>query len=73
MAYFRIEAHAVQGEGVTPEDEVAGTEGAGVTGRPNLVATFPPHIRLRVDQEIPIAVDVAGLHFFDPETGAPLR
>ena len=73
MAYFRVEAKAVQSEGVMPEDEVAGTEGTGVTGRPNLVASFPPHIRLRVDQDVPIAVDVASLHFFDPETGAPLR
>jgi len=73
MAYFRVEAKAVQSEGVMPEDEVAGTEGGAVTGRPNLVASFPPHIRLRVDQDVPIAVDVASLHFFDPETGAPLR
>jgi ABC-type sugar transport system ATPase subunit len=73
MAYFRIEAQAVQSEAVTPEDEVAGTEGSGVTGRPNLVASFPPHIRLRVGQEVPVAVNVAALHFFDPETGAPLR
>jgi multiple sugar transport system ATP-binding protein len=74
MAYFRVEAKAVQSEGVTPEDEVAGTEGtSAVTGRPNLVASFPPHIRLRLDQDVPIAVDVASLHFFDPETGAPLR
>ncbi len=73
MAYFRIEAHAVESEGVAPEDEVAASAGGEVTGRPNLVATFPPHIHLRVGQEIPIAVDVKGLHFFDPETGAPLR
>jgi multiple sugar transport system ATP-binding protein len=74
MAYFRVEAKAVVSEGVMPEDEVIGTEGVSeVTGRPNLVASFPPHIHLRVDQDVPIAVDVAGLHFFDPETGAPLR
>ncbi len=73
MAYFRVDAKAVQSEGVAPEDEVAGTEGGEVTGRPNFVASFPPHIHLRVDQEVPIAVDVASMHFFDPETGAPLR
>ena len=74
MAYFRVEAKAVLSEGAMPEDEVIGTEASSeVTGRPNLVASFPPHIHLRVDQDVPIAVDVASLHFFDPETGAPLR
>ena len=74
MAYFRIDAIAVQSEAAAPENEVIGTEAVSeVTGRPNLVASFPPHIHLRVTQDVPIAVDVAGLHFFDPETGAPLR
>ena len=73
MAYFHVEARAVQSEGVTPEDEVVATEGVGVTGAPNLVASFPPHVILRVGRDVAIAVDVSGLHFFDPETGVPLR
>jgi hypothetical protein len=28
---------------------------------------------LRLDEEVPVAVDVGGLHFFDEATGAPLR
>ncbi|MGZ4379902.1 MAG: ABC transporter ATP-binding protein [Gaiellaceae bacterium] len=73
MAYFHVDARAVQSEGVTPEDAVVDTEGAGVTGAPNLVASFPPHVALKVGQDVALAVDVSGLHVFDPETGAPLR
>jgi len=73
MAYFHVDARAVQSEGVTPEDAVVDTEGAGVTGAPNLVASFPPHVALKVGEDVALAVDVSGLHVFDPETGAPLR
>jgi multiple sugar transport system ATP-binding protein len=73
MAYFHVEADAVR----TP-----GTHGAGVEeqaepeegiARPNLVAAFPPRIDLRLDDTVPIAVDIETLHFFDEETGAALR
>jgi multiple sugar transport system ATP-binding protein len=76
VAYFRIDApriRAVGFVGVLDADE--DEEGAqGVTAsRPNLVAAFPPHVRLELDREMPVAVDLAQAHFFDRDTGAPLR
>jgi hypothetical protein len=44
-----------------------------IGSRPNLVAEFPPHVQLRLTDEVPIAVDVSKLHFFDEGTGEPLR
>ena len=43
--------------------------------RPNLVATFSAReaLGLRVDEDVPVAFDVAHVHLFDAETGAPLR
>ena len=40
---------------------------------PNLVADFPSHVQLRLTDEISVAVDVAKLHFFDGDSGEPLR
>ena len=39
------------------------------------VASFPAAdaFGLRVEQEVPIAVDVANVHLFDRESGEPLR
>jgi multiple sugar transport system ATP-binding protein len=71
MVYLAIDATRVRPEG-TDEEEVSG--GGGVAGsRPNLIAHFPPRIELRIAETIPIALDTAGLHFFDRETGAALR
>ena len=36
-----------------------------VGSRPNLVASFPPHVQLQLGDEVPIAVDTKNLHFFD--------
>ena len=58
------------------EEDDRGEEGEGVTAaRPNLVASFPPERRSSSSSttDVPLAVDVAKLHFFDAETGAPLR
>ncbi|HSL63815.1 MAG TPA: sn-glycerol-3-phosphate ABC transporter ATP-binding protein UgpC [Gaiellaceae bacterium] len=77
VAYFRIDApriRAVGFEGVLDADEEEEEAAEGVTAsRPNLVAAFPPHVKLELDREMPVAVDVAHAHFFDRETGAPLR
>ena len=72
MAYFRIDAEEIRPLGA---DEVPTTEGAesAVVARPNLIAHFPPRIDLRIADTIPVALDTAGLHFFDRETGAALR
>jgi len=44
-----------------------------VGSRPNLVASFPPHVHLKLGDEVPVAVETKNLHFFDEATGAPLR
>jgi multiple sugar transport system ATP-binding protein len=73
MVYFRIEAPVVRPAGADEEEDVE-PAGEGVTAtRPNLVAAFPPDVRLTLGERVPLAVDVDKLHFFDRETGAPLR
>jgi multiple sugar transport system ATP-binding protein len=71
MAYLRIDAKQVRPVGVDVEDRPGDDEGvAGI--RPNLIAHFPPRLDLRIAETIPVAVDTAGMHFFDKETGAAL-
>jgi multiple sugar transport system ATP-binding protein len=72
MAYLRIDATSVRPMGAD-ELEAPGAEEGVVTTRPNLIAHFPPRLDLRLGDTIPVAVDTAGLHFFDRETGAALR
>ena len=50
-----------------------GTAETVVGARPNLVASFPPHVQLSLGDEVPVAVDTKNLHFFDEASGAPLR
>ncbi len=74
MAYFHVDARAIKAEAVDEEDLLASEGGSTVVGsRPNLVASFPPHVQLKLGDEVPIAVDTKNLHFFDEATGAPLR
>ncbi len=79
MAYLKIDATRVRPAGADETEEVeeepeAPSDEVGVaTTRPNLLAHFPPRLDLRIAETIPVAVDTAGLHFFDPETGAALR
>jgi multiple sugar transport system ATP-binding protein len=73
MVYLHIDANAVR-EGQHADQDIIEEAGAGVGGvRPNLVADFPSHVQLRLTDEIPVAVDVAKLHFFDGDSGEPLR
>jgi multiple sugar transport system ATP-binding protein len=73
MVYFKIDAFAIR-EGQHEEVAEAPTSAEGiVAARPNLVAEFPAHTLLRLTEQVPVAVDVARMHFFDGETGAPLR
>ncbi len=75
MAYFRVDARHIKSEAAEEEDTLAsgGTPEAVVGSRPNLVASFPPHVHLTLTDEVPIAVDTKNLHFFDEASGAPLR
>jgi multiple sugar transport system ATP-binding protein len=70
MTYFRVDADVVRPVGAE-ELEEEGDEGV-AAARPNLIAQFPPRLDLRLGETLPIAVDTAGLHFFDKETGAAL-
>jgi multiple sugar transport system ATP-binding protein len=75
IVYFHIDAFAVR-EGQHEDEEVEVVEGGGegvVASRPNLVAEFPAHVQLRLTETVPVAVDVAKMHFFDAESGEPLR
>ncbi len=76
MAYFKVDARQIRSEATVVDETLA--EGAEheesvVGSRPNLVASFPPHIQLHLGDAVPIAVDTRNLHFFDEASGAPLR
>ena len=74
MAYFRVAARHIKAEAADEEEVLASDDAATVVGsRPNLVASFPPHVQLRLGDEVPVAVDTKNLHFFDEASGAPLR
>jgi multiple sugar transport system ATP-binding protein len=73
IVYFKIDAFAIR-EGQHEElDEVPASDEGVVASRPNLVAQFPAGVMLRLLEQVPVAVDVARMHFFDGETGEPLR
>jgi multiple sugar transport system ATP-binding protein len=75
IAYFRLNAMAIRPEGVDEETDDQ-MEAQGVSAaRPNLVASVPADsaYSLRLDTDVPIAVDAAKLHAFDLATGEPLR
>jgi multiple sugar transport system ATP-binding protein len=74
MAYFHVDARQIKAEAVAEEAELESTDEASVVGtRPNLVASFPPHVQLTLGDDVPISVDTRNLHFFDEGSGAPLR
>ena len=63
-------------DAVDVDEELEEPDAEGVTAaRPNLVATFAARdaLGLRVADEMPVGVDVANVHVFDAESGAPLR
>ena len=76
MAYFKVDNYTIGSEAVTVDETLAAAdanEGSVIGSRPNLVAEFPPHVQLRLTDDVPIAVDISKLHFFDEATGEPLR
>jgi multiple sugar transport system ATP-binding protein len=56
---------------VTVSDAFDGEEDAGLESR--LTARLPPDLRVQVGDRLRLAVDMARLHVFDPETGLALR
>ena len=74
MAYFKVDARGLKSEAVEEEEALESDSEETVVGaRPNLVASFPPHVQLQLGADVPVAVDTRNLHFFDEATGAPLR
>jgi multiple sugar transport system ATP-binding protein len=74
MVYLRTDATPVRPAAHDEDDAVVnGSSGEAVVARPNLIAHFPPRIKLEIAETIPVAIDTAGLHFFDKETGEALR
>jgi multiple sugar transport system ATP-binding protein len=74
MVYFRVDANVIrEGQEEDTVEEVSETSEGVVASRPNLVAQFPAHVQLQIHDHIPVAVEVARMHFFDEETGEPLR
>ena len=76
MAYFKVDARQIKSEAHAVDEslaEAAEHEESVVGSRPNLVASFPPHVQLRLGDEVGVAVDTRNLHFFDEASGAPLR
>jgi multiple sugar transport system ATP-binding protein len=74
MAYFKVNARQFKAESSAAEDELENEDATSVVGsRPNLVASFPPHVQLKLGDRVQIAVDAKNLHFFDEGSGAPLR
>jgi multiple sugar transport system ATP-binding protein len=74
MAYFKVDARQIKSE-VAEEEEIleSGAAETVVGSRPNLVASFPPHVHLKLGDDVAIAVDTKNLHFFDETSGTPLR
>jgi multiple sugar transport system ATP-binding protein len=76
MAYFKVDARQIKSEAAVVDEalaEAAEHQESVVGSRPNLVASFPPHVQLRLGDEVGVAVDTRNLHFFDEASGAPLR
>ena len=75
MAYFKVNARSLKAEadGRRGDSRVRHRRETVVGARPNLVASFPPHIQLQLATDVPVAVDTKNLHFFDEASGAPLR
>ena len=76
IVYLRVDAPALRTHMIAEEDAEEEQSAEGVTAtRPNLVSTFPAReaLGLRLEEHIPVAVDVANVHVFDAETGDPLR
>jgi hypothetical protein len=74
MAYFKVDARSLKSEAGEEEEALESDSEETVVGaRPNLVASFPPHVQLQLGTDVPVAVDTMNMHFFDEATGAPLR
>jgi multiple sugar transport system ATP-binding protein len=75
IAYFRVDAATRRPDAEDVEEALEeGAEGV-TSSRPNLVASLPAEaaLELKIADNVPVAVDVAHAHFFEHESGEPLR
>jgi len=72
ICYFRVDVPTIGSVEQVEEPATVDAESI-VAERPNFVASFPPRVSPRIDEEVQVAIDTARLHFFDEETGAALR
>jgi multiple sugar transport system ATP-binding protein len=76
MAYFKVDNYAIRSEATAIDEQLAAGaehEESVVGSRPNVVASYPAHVQLHLNDEVSIAVDAAKIHFFDKSSGEPLR
>jgi multiple sugar transport system ATP-binding protein len=76
MAYFKVDAESLRTDADDEAELQPEVDAEGVTAtRPNLVAAFAARdaLSLKLDDRVPLAVDVAQVHVFDADSGAPLR
>jgi multiple sugar transport system ATP-binding protein len=76
VAHLKVDAEVMRVHGAHSDEEPEEEQGEGVTAtRPNLVAKFSAReaMGMKLHDDVPIAVDVANVHVFDAESGAPLR
>jgi multiple sugar transport system ATP-binding protein len=74
MAYFRVDANVITAGDHAVDDVEEGAEGV-TAARPNLVASFTAReaLGLKLDEHVPVAVDISQAHLFDADSGEPLR
>jgi len=75
MAHLRVDAPAArhpETTGAAPLESDEGSLNDALGSQPNLVAQFPPRVVLKLQEQVPVAVDPGALHFFDEETGVAL-
>jgi multiple sugar transport system ATP-binding protein len=73
IVYLRVDAPQITADGLVETTEHSTGDPSAPLVRPNLVATFPAHAAPTVGDTLPVAVDAGCLHYFDRESGAPLR
>lgn len=73
IVYFKNDSVSVRQEQEDEASELADSDDGVVASRPNLVAEFPAHVSLKIGERMSLAVDAARMHFFDAESGAPLK
>jgi multiple sugar transport system ATP-binding protein len=76
VVHFKIKAQTAATEDVRELQRDAGAHdtpgavaGAAESGEAILVGRFDPHARVKEGQPADVAIDIAALHFFDPESG----